>query len=261
VSTRARLTEPDVEVLRYAAEHRFILAVHAASLLGVTPAAASRRLQRRVAAGHLRWERKLAGPGAYQVTRPGLAAIGSRLRPPREIDLGLYDHDLGLAWVWLAARRGRFGALADLTSERAMRSHDARAEPGQEPLGVRLAGVGPHGGARRHYPDLLLHTASGRRMAVELELTSKSARRRRNIMAGYGIDARIDAVLYLVETEAMRRSLQASAAAAGVSALVHVLTVRFLPGSGATGRGRARSYSVEASASMRKPAAMAGVSR
>ena len=88
-----------------------------------------------------------------------------------------------------------------------MRSHDGRREPWAEPLGVRLGGVGPWGGERRHYPDLLLVTSSGERVAVELELTAKPRRRREEILGGYAIEARVDAVLYLVESKRLGRAI------------------------------------------------------
>jgi len=92
-------------------------------------------------------------------------------------------------------------------------------------LGVRLGGLGPRGQERLHYPDLLLHTTDGRRVALELELSSKG-HRLETILAGYGADPRIDGVVYLVESAAVARSVQAAARRLGVSSLVHVQRVR-----------------------------------
>jgi hypothetical protein len=234
----ARITDRDRRLLAFAAEHRFVLAVHVAALLRTSPEAARDRLHKLAGAQLMRSERRLAGPAAHQITGRGLDAIGSPLPPPREPDLATYDHEVGLAWLWLAAERGRFGALRGLVSERQMRSADGRAVAPEERFGVRLPGAGPRGGERRHYPDLLLETASGHRVAIELELTRKALRRRREILGGYAIDARVDAVLYLVETRRMARAVQHAAAAAGVSSLVHVAPVRFAAGAGATGAGR-----------------------
>jgi hypothetical protein len=235
---RERLTDRDELTLQFAAEQRLVLAAQVASLLSCSAVAASRRLQRLTKAGCLRHERQLIVPGSYQITRQGLALLGSPLRPPRKLDLAAYDHDVGMGWLWLAGHSGRFGQLSAVLAERELRSHDARGASAEAPLGIRLAGVGPQGGERRHYPDLLLETRSGHRVAVELELTPKGTRRLREIMAGYALDGRVDAVLYLVESPAMQRSVQAAAAAAGVSSLIHVQRVRFLPGAGAVGRGR-----------------------
>ena len=235
-----RLTERDLLTLAFAAEHRFVLALHVAGLLGTSTDAATSRLGALARSGYLRYERKLAGPGSYQVTRRGLGATGSQLPKPREMDLGTYDHEVGLAWLALSARRGCFGDLHETISERRMRSADGRTEDPDQRLGVRLPGVGPHGGERRHYPDLLLETVSGHQVAVELELTPKGRARTEEILGGYAMAPRIDAVLYLVESPTLRASLERSAARLGISSMVHVQPVRFGARSGAIGEGRIR---------------------
>jgi hypothetical protein len=234
----ARLGDKDMRMLAFAAEHRFFLGAHARTMLGLSPRSASSRLGNLTDAGWLRYERKLAGPGCYQITRRGLNLIGSTLPRPRAVDLATYDHEVGLGWLWLAAERGAFGALRRVFSERLMRSQDRRRADAAERLSVRLPGVGPYGGERRHYPDLLLDTAGGHRVAVELELTRKSPARRAEILGGYALDGRIDAVLYLVETERAGRAIERSARAAGISDRVQVQLVEFTAGSGAIGAGR-----------------------
>jgi hypothetical protein len=87
-------------------------------------------------------------------------------------------------------------------------------------------GLGPGGRERLHYPDLLLVTPEYRRIAIELELTSKGRTRREQILAGYAADCRIDAVVYLAEHPAVRRQVSESAARLGISHLVHVQRVR-----------------------------------
>jgi hypothetical protein len=222
-----RITARDRRLLAFAADHRLVLAVHVQGLLGISLDAARTRLRALTRAGYLRYERKLSGPGCYLIARKGLGAIGSPLPRPRDVDLACFTHDVGLALLWLAARAGAFGTMRDVVSERQMRSHDGRPEHRDEPLGVRLPGVGPRGGDRRHYPDLLLETATGHRVAVELELTPKSRSRREEILGGYAADARIDAVLYLADRESVRQAVAGSAARLGISSLVHVQRAQF----------------------------------
>ncbi len=213
-------------MLGFAAEHRFVVAAQVAVLLGVTESAASARLRALGAGGYLRAARKLyLQPACHQVTRDGLRAIGSDLPAPRKPDLALYGHDLGLGWLMLAAHRGRFGAVTDVISERRMRSSDARTTEPHERLGVRLGGVGPGGRDRLHYPDMILVTASGHRVAFELELTTKAQDRRERILSAYGADRRIDAVVYLAERPAARQAIERSARRVGVSDMVHVQRV------------------------------------
>jgi hypothetical protein len=219
------LTEPDLRALVFIAEHRLVLPGQVAVLLDTSLDAATARLRKLAKAGYLAKECVFGHQPHYQITRRGLAAIGSKLPAPRP-DLRVYAHDIGVAWLWLAARAGAFGPLEAMVGERRLRSHDGAREPDSEPLGVRLGGTGPRGRERLHYPDLLLKTADGRRIALELELTPKSRTRLETILAGYGADPRIAGVVYLVERPAIARSVEAGARRVGVWDLVHVQRVR-----------------------------------
>jgi hypothetical protein len=235
---RPLLTARDLSLLGFAAVHRLILAGHAQSLLGVSAQVARRRMTALTKGGYLDAHRVFAGqPACYQITRDGLGAAGSDLAPPH-LDVRGYAHDVGVAWLWLAARRGAFGPLKRLVAERTLRSEDARRTAAVRggvafqdagsvtgPYGVRLGGLGAHGRERLHYPDLLLVTEDGRRIAVELELTSKGQSRREAILSGYGADARVGTVLYLVDRPAVGRAVEASARRLGMAALVQVQRV------------------------------------
>ncbi len=217
-----------MELLGFMAAHRFVLSDHVRTLLGVSAAAAYARLRMLCGAGYVTQDRQLhAAPGWYQISRAGLGVIGSSLPKPRAVDLRCHRHDIGLGWLWLAARDGAFGPVREVISERHLRSHDGRHQARADRYGVRLGGVGPGGRERLHYPDLILEMGSGHRMAVELELSSKSRRRREGILAGYGADARIDAVVYLVDSPAVGRAVMNSASRLGLSSLIHVQRARF----------------------------------
>jgi hypothetical protein len=153
--------------------------------------------------------------------------IASSLPPPRRADLDAHRHDVGVAWLWLAAQRGAFGSLDEIVSERRMRSHDGTPEGRERPFGVRLGGVGPHGHDRLHYPDLLLETSTGHRVGLELELTSKGRTRREEILGAYAGDARVEAVVYVVDKPSVGRAISVSAARLGIPDRVHVQRVSF----------------------------------
>jgi hypothetical protein len=228
----ALLTPRDRLLLELAAEHRLILADHAATRLGTSRSAARARLRALCASGYMAAVRLFAGqPTCFQISRRGLEVIDSPLPRP-QLDVRGYAHDVGLAWLWLAARDGAFGSVREVLSERTLRSRDGlprrdRPEVGaEEPLGVRLGGRGSGGAERLHYPDLLLLTQEGRGVAVELELSSKARARRERILAGYGSDPRFDAVLYLVDRPALAASIRSSARRLGMSQYVHVQWVR-----------------------------------
>ncbi len=232
-----RLTVRDRQLLSFAADHRLVLANHVQALLDISENAAQARLRALSRAGYLQTRPLFhQQPSCYLVSARGLAAIGSTLPRPR-LDLRTYMHDVGTAWLWLAASRGAFGPLAEIVSERQMRSRDglpqvpglALADDVMGRFGVRLWEVGPGGHERLHYPDLLLRTVDGRRIALELELSPKSPRRLDKIMSGYGADRRVDAVIYLVNRPPIGRNLEAAAARVGTSSLVRVQAFDWTP--------------------------------
>jgi hypothetical protein len=218
------VTDRDRETLSFLAEHRHVLASQVRVLFGVSRGATDDRL-RELAKRRLLTRTEFSHEVVCQITRRGLDAIASDLPTPRWW-LGNYEHDVGIAWVWIAAHAGTFGAVREMVSERAMRSRDGR--PGSDPYGVRLGGVARNGRERVHYPDLLLFSAAGERVAVELELGAKERFRREGILAGYASDDRIDRVLYLVEERGrVGGSVIDSARRLGISGLVRVQPVRW----------------------------------
>lgn len=243
----ARITDRDRRLLEFIAEHRLVLCAHVQVLLGVSATTAARRLRVLERAGLLQKDSLFhRHPPHYRIQRKGLEVVGSRLPVPRR-DLNV-GHDIGLAWLWLAARRGAFGSLESVISERHMRSSDgleAHAErvtgrSERAPFGVRLSGHGAQGRPRLHYPDLLLVDRAGRRIAVELELSSKGRRRRHQIIGGYASDRRIDAVLYLVDDQRIAREVKQAARRFGFERRLLVQPVRIgsgqVPGLGAAAR-------------------------
>ncbi len=221
-----RLTALDLVVLEFVAEHRLVLSDHVAALLDRSRRAASARMHALAKAGYLREARVFDGhPPSFLITRKGLNVIGSTLPTPR-LDLRGYTHDVGLAWLWLAARSGSFGDVVSIYADRRLRSCDAAADRDQRPLAIRLGGFGRDGRGRLHYPDLLLIATDGRRIALELELSWKSRSRREDILTAYAFDNRVASVVYFVEDRRLGRSIADSARRLGISGRVHVQPVR-----------------------------------
>jgi hypothetical protein len=214
---RAILGSEEIQTLEFLAEHRVAITSQVQALLGGSPQATERRIRRLAEAGLVARQKIFeVQPAACWITRQGLGAIECRLPAPT-VDLKGYRHDVGLGWLWLAARGGEFGELRAVVSERTMRSADRR-----DPTPGRTYGVGVGGGGRLHYPDLLLETATGHRVAVELELTGKGRRRLERIMLGYAADPRVDGVLYLCPRGPLGRRVQDAARRMGVSDRVSV---------------------------------------
>lgn len=240
-SRSLRLTDRDREILAFAAEHRLVLEGQVERLLGVGPGRILSRLGALIQQGYLA-EGSVDESRHFQIRARGLAAIGSSLGVPKG-KLGAYKHDVGLAWLWLAARAGTFGPLLETLSERRMRSHDGALDRSSDGLGVRNGGYDRFGNERLHYPDLLLIDPHGRRLALELELSSKGRERTEMIIGGYGADPRIDRVLYLVEAQPagsrIRRSLELTVRDLGLSDRIRIQLIEPFSSRG-DGRGAAR---------------------
>jgi hypothetical protein len=235
------ITERDRVLLAFVARHPLVHSGHVAALLSVGEERAAAILSRLAGGGYLRRQRVYdQQPACYRILSKGLAVIGSGLGPPGQ-GLRTYQHDVGMAWLWLAARDGIFGPLHQIVSEREMRSHDEAPERTGPPLAVRLGGVGRGGRERLHYPDLLLRRQDGRTVAIELELTAKSRTRLDRILGGYAADGRVDAVLYLVPNRTMGNSVLKAARRLGISDLVHVQLARDELASPAAAAGRTRA--------------------
>lgn len=230
------ITERDRVLLAFAAEHRFVTAAQAAFLLATTTGAMERRLRMLTEAGLVRHDHPLDGfPSLFAVTGAGLRAAGSDLATPARVNLSLHRHDHALAWLMLYALAGRFGPVRSVTGERRMRSEDRRAPTGHILHGVRTGGRAARGEPARHYPDMTIVTASGHRVAFELERTTKQRPRLESILAAYAADRRVDAVVYLVERASTGRAVQRAAARVGVERLI---SVRSLERAGGTHRAR-----------------------
>jgi hypothetical protein len=251
-----RATERDLSLLGFIAEHRLVLPAQAGRFLGSSTGAADARMRALASEGFLFREALFHREPPYcQATRAGLSLIGSDLPTPK-FDVAGYRHDVGVAWLWLAAHRGTFGQLEEVIGERRMRSTDAKRDPLEQPIAVRLGGAGPRGRERLHYPDLLLVEASGRRIALELELTRKGRTRREAILSGYSLDRRIDKVLYLVENRSLGRAISDSARKLGISDRVHVQMVSMQPvgGRATAGRSSQRAHAASRAAELERGA-------
>ena len=136
------ITERDRLVLAFAAEHRLVQAAHVGVLLGIKTTTAAARLNALATTGLLESDHRLHGqPSWYRIRPPGLRMIASGLPPPRRADLDAHRHDVGVAWLWLAAHERHLRGPDRIVSERRMRSHDGTAEGREQPFGVRLGGA------------------------------------------------------------------------------------------------------------------------
>jgi len=224
VGTRTALIDHrDREILLLLAEHRVMVVPQLAIAFADLSTRSLNARLRRLSGGHLIVGQRIfeGRPASVSITARGLRAIESGLPAPR-VDLKAHRHDLGVGWLHLAARQGVFGTLSELRLERELRSADRRADREGPPAGIGVGTFAQGGRPSRHYPDLLMTTATGHQVAVELELTAKSSDRLRRIMRAYASDHRVAAVLYLVPDAAGARRIETAARRAGIASLVHV---------------------------------------
>jgi hypothetical protein len=133
------VSEVDEEVLRYVARHPFVLVSHVQALLGLQEQAAAERLASLSADGFIRLTPRPRNQlASYQITRSGLAQIGSDLPVPR-VDLRRYWHDIGVVWLWVAARNGVFGEIERVFSEREMQAADQIDAAAKDPVDLDLS--------------------------------------------------------------------------------------------------------------------------
>lgn len=223
-----RLTDRDLELLGFVAAHRFVLAAHVHEWIGADRSVAYRRLGALVDAGLLRYERIFhAQSGIFQITNGGLAVIDSHLPRPT-IDLRTYRHEIGVVWLWLAARAKAFGEVDSLLSEREMRSHDQRSDVDGTRFAATIDGYDRAGRPRVHHPDVLIIGPDRSQIALELELSMKGRQRLEQILLAYAIDQRIRQVVYLTDQAGVATAINQAVEQLNLRDRV---VVRYFPGS------------------------------
>jgi hypothetical protein len=162
-------------------------------------------------------DRYAPGHGVYIATRKGLRFCELELAPAR-VSLGVLRHDLAAAG-FLARLESELPSL-NVLAEREIRQHvhvttDQTYRPIVMRRGVRDA---------RHRPDLAINTrpaADPGWIAVEVELTQKSAERTRATLDGYSRanlhrpERRLIGVLYVVPDAAQAARIQRAATEVG----------------------------------------------
>jgi len=197
-----RLTERDVEVVRWIARWRFASLGQVRRRFGLGRSGAYGCLGRLAELGMLEFQRLFAAhPGSYTVTAGGLGLAEVAL-PRVGVDLRTYRHDAALVDVGIDLELQGLVVV----SERELRAADAGAA--QPRHAVVLGGQQADGRARRHYPDLIVGPEGQTRFAVELELAAKRTARLREILLAYRRAQHLAAVVYYAELPAVRTRLE-----------------------------------------------------
>jgi hypothetical protein len=257
---RSQLGEQDLRVLEMLGHHRAVDTRQVAEWLACTEGTARKRLRRLAGPtpeiraspreGFVAIHLMQAGQSpTVTIADKGLAVLGRR---PAAVEVKWSErrHDIGVAWLWLAAQQGAFGSLRNTITEREMVAHDSALDsrpevermldPGKA-LGLGAGLLTESGRPHRHYPDLLLETTDGHQLAVELELSRKNSSRLDLVMEHYACDSRVDSVLYLVADEYTARKVEQAARKALIGDFVQIrLLESDLPASSGRGATAAR---------------------
>ena len=173
-----RLTERDLQMIRWINGHRMAKAEQVAKKFGMSTAATNKRLHGLKGMDCLVYEKIFQEkPGVYRATARGISAAGDSL-PSARLVLGSYEHDLQLVDLAVTLEQ-KTGALWQTDRQ-------IRHEKG-------LKGVGTPG----HTPDGILVFPYGARIAVELELSPKGAEKTEKILMEYS-GTQYQAVWYYV---------------------------------------------------------------
>lgn len=162
------LTERDKKIIILINRFGYLTAAQVARAMGMSLRVAYRRLQRMVKERYLIHKRILAGaPGIYYVGSRGLAEVDTELGR-FTVRLQTLPHNLAVADVAITLIAQYPGA--EWTTER-----ELRREAGQR-FGL---------GQNVHFPDGILILPNGKRVAVEVEISTKEKRRVEKILRVY----------------------------------------------------------------------------
>jgi hypothetical protein len=233
-------TELDRDALMFIAVHRAVLAEQVKTLLDFDEPSVHELLVGLAAAGMVKHQ--LAShrhPGVSGITRRGLSLIDSDLPVPY-VASRAYQHDIDVAWLWLAVHAGTFGRFEQFLSRREMQARDlawtrvdrtdaAAGSPlgdrSKPPFGVRLPSADPQEPAQLHHADVLQIVEQGR-IPIVFEDVATPRRRLEVTLSAYRADPTVRVVRYFVLDPMVGRMVQSAADRLGLARFVHVQPVR-----------------------------------
>lgn len=190
-------------LIRWTAQMGAVTAQALAIAEDTSVASAGARLRAAERVGLLAHSRPLAKrPGLYTVTRAGIRRCELHGLDPAQVSASGASHLIACACVAAALQRS-------YPDHRVIGEHELRREEREHGGAVASAqmGVGPHGSALLHRPDLVLRSQEGTDgppIAVEVELTIKAPRRLTDICRAWARCRGIAGVLYVAPPNVAR---------------------------------------------------------
>ena len=165
-------------------------------------------------------------PTLLRASEQGTVYAGLGL-PAAKISPGQVDHWLACADVALWAE-GRWG-IESVISERELRFTE---QDPRHPIASCVVGELPGGRPMLHRPDLVV-ADSDRRMAIEVELTTKAPRRLEQIVRSWRRARHVEKVLYVAPAGPTQRAVERAVAATHAQERVIVYELEKVNGDGA----------------------------
>jgi hypothetical protein len=222
------MTDDQQTILEFAAQHELIEHRHIQALLKITPAEAGDRLAELARQGLTRHHRTHhQQPGHHQITSHGLATISSPLPVPRFETIRDYLHELGIAWLALAARYGAFGEVHQARARRAMHHHDQQPPAGEARYGTQIT---LDQNTTLHYPDLMItvpYLETTGRVAIQIQPHAPTPRRLKAEIAAHGNNPHLTAALYLAAEPSTAKTTRDIAASLELQDKIHVQPLRY----------------------------------
>lgn len=198
-----RVTERDVEIVRWLGRHRLATAEQVMARFGMHRTKAYDRLRLLVSEGMVRFEDGLRTKRVYLATPRGQRFAGLDL-PRATIAPSTFLHDLTVVDV---AIKFELATARRVLSERELRRFGAGPD---NPFRLRVPCVDPQS-SKGAWPDLVIEDlGTGNLFAIEVELTLKNKRRLLDKVGAY-IGSKYVKVIYLTSQVAVRSSVRAIA--------------------------------------------------
>lgn len=183
-----QITDRDLKLIKMINHYGFLDIAVLMRQFNMGEKVAYRRLYRLVRKGFLTHDKLFfKSPGVYRATQAGVMLANDRLPPLKNINLATYQHDLLVAKLSMVLEQREGGVF---TPERLLRHQRGLNRVGQ----------------RTHVPDGEL-IVGDKKIAIEVELSTKGRSRLEKIIKHYSADFSTDAVWYFYDSNEVKNKL------------------------------------------------------
>lgn len=183
------LTSCDLKLMHWINGLGFVALLHIMAYLKISRSAAYRQVKTLIEQEYLVYEKILYNePGVYRVTSKGVRMVADDLSSLRKIHVANYHHQMAVVDICILLE-AKFGEV--FISERRLRRSRVKEE----------------GAVRGHISDGLLDFGE-RKIALEVELSSKNSKRREAILKYYTRCFYFDELWYICKNEFIYKQIE-----------------------------------------------------